>query len=472
MKLPTPALRACLKKRLSQGYNRDEAEAMCRHAQASRAPGGDFRLKTDTSPVATENNASSAGPGWLSRGSSLGTDRVVKSDPRATAVSWAKNMGRKITGKDKQAWTTAAKGMGVMDPDDQEAGWEHLMADPNIRAEAAEATYQTIEAMRKAGPEDHLALATLKKVFEGVGEWNEPEVEVTPVVESAPPVAAPQPVSEDVTATLKTVFGESVSWSGSWVPLKQMIGGNKREVQPKARPFVDRQPKVTEKIHHADKLQAKVAGETAKELSAKADAKSEKAFGKQAHIDAAMSHKAAASSNARARDMFTSIKDHSSALKHQLALAHHNGQAEFHRARADRVPERAVHERVSVNVVTPQAGEVGNARGQAADAMQDPGGGYGFYSWSANRVYDMALRLIPLYPLKSPEELIGMAIQKSGVLSSELTPEDDQLLKIAVAYAQNGPPKSNVRTGGTPGGPFRSQDDGHTLGIRGTMGLP
>jgi hypothetical protein len=433
MKLrPTPALRACMKKRQSQGLTRDEAEALCRHMSPPESSPGNFKVKTDVSPVATENNASSPGPGWTSGGTSLGTDRVVKSDPHATAVSWAKNMGRKITGKDKQAWTTAAKGMGVMDPDDQEAGWEHLMADPNIRAESTgHETFRTIEAMREPTSESAAALATLKKVF-----------------------------------------GEASSWSGYWVPLKQMVDPNKREVQPKARPFVDRQPKVTEKIHHADKLQAKVAGETAKELSAKANAKSEKAFGKQAHIDAAMSHKAAASSNARARDMFTSIKDHGSALKHQLALAHHNGQAEFHRARADRVPDRDVHERVSVNVVTPQAGEIGNARGQAMDAAQDPGGGYGFYSWSANRVYDMALRLIPLYPLKSPEELIGMAIQKSGVLSSELTPEDDQLLKIAVAYAQNGPPKTNVRTGGTPGGPFRSQDDGHYMGIRGTMGIP
>ena len=124
----------------------------------------------------------------------------------------------------------------------------------------------------------------------------------------------------------------------------------------------------------------------------------------------------------------------------------------------------------AMGVKTTQAPQIGNARGQAQQIMnQDPG--FPFRTASAQKVWDKAQELILLYPLKSPPEILGRAIQVTGVLSTDLTPEDDQLLKMAIDYAQNGAPKTNVRTGGTPGGPFASQGFGHTMGNRGGIGF-
>ena len=126
-------------------------------------------------------------------------------------------------------------------------------------------------------------------------------------------------------------------------------------------------------------------------------------------------------------------------------------------------------ERISVNVVTAKAPEVGNARGQAQDANENPG--FGFSTWSARMVFEMAQRLIGLYPLLKPEELLPLAVRKSGVQATELTPEDDRMLKIAIDWAQNGSAKTNIRTGGTPGGPYRSTADSHSTNPRGTFSL-
>ena len=125
--------------------------------------------------------------------------------------------------------------------------------------------------------------------------------------------------------------------------------------------------------------------------------------------------------------------------------------------------------RLGVNIKTHQAPQIGNAKGQAQDANENPG--FGFRTWSARMVFEMAQRLIGLYPLMKPEEILGMAIRKSGVLTSELTPEDDRMLKMAIDWAQNGAAKTNVRTGGAPGGPFRSTADSHFGNPRGTFGL-
>lgn len=132
--------------------------------------------------------------------------------------------------------------------------------------------------------------------------------------------------------------------------------------------------------------------------------------------------------------------------------------------RAQQVRKRiGLGERVSINVKTTQAPQDGNARGTAQAANENPG--FGFGTWSARKVFEMAQNLIPLYPLSKPAEILAMAIRKSGVLTSELTPEDDRLLQMAIDWAQNGPARTNIRTGGTPGGPARF------TGVRGTFGL-
>ncbi len=90
---------------------------------------------------------------------------------------------------------------------------------------------------------------------------------------------------------------------------------------------------------------------------------------------------------------------------------------------------------------------------------------------AASKVFEKAQQLIALYPLSKPAEILGMALRKAGVLTSELTPEDDKLLKMAIDWAQNGPSRTNIRTGGAPGGPFRSTGDSHFGNVRGTFSV-
>lgn len=76
-----------------------------------------------------------------------------------------------------------------------------------------------------------------------------------------------------------------------------------------------------------------------------------------------------------------------------------------------------------------------------------------FSTKEAEVVWELAAQLILLYPTEPPSEIVRLAIEKSGLTAQDLTSEDIQMLQLAVYYEQNGPAKTNVRTGGTPGGP-------------------
>lgn len=95
----------------------------------------------------------------------------------------------------------------------------------------------------------------------------------------------------------------------------------------------------------------------------------------------------------------------------------------------------------------PQAGPV--SRGEDSS-------GFPFATKAAMRCWSLAQKLIPLYPLARPEEIMNKAIEKAGTLATELTPEDEHMLKLAIDWAQNGPARTDVRIGGLPGGPARS----------------
>lgn len=86
------------------------------------------------------------------------------------------------------------------------------------------------------------------------------------------------------------------------------------------------------------------------------------------------------------------------------------------------------------------------------------GTGFPFRTAAAEKIFQKASRLILLHPELNAHEILRRAIEDANVKNSELTPEDEQLLLIAVQFLQNGPARSDVRTGGTPGGPFRSTD--------------
>lgn len=102
-----------------------------------------------------------------------------------------------------------------------------------------------------------------------------------------------------------------------------------------------------------------------------------------------------------------------------------------------------------------QAPQDGNAAGQA-QTVSDVPPGFPFHTRSAERIWAFAQLAILTHPEAGPTEIIRLAIQDSEIPITDLTPEDVALLQMAVAWAQNGPPATSVRTGGTPGGPMRT----------------
>lgn len=88
-----------------------------------------------------------------------------------------------------------------------------------------------------------------------------------------------------------------------------------------------------------------------------------------------------------------------------------------------------------------------------------PAPSFPFHTKVSRKVYKKALKLIKLYPLENPTQILKRAIVATGTTPLvDLTPEDEKLLRMAIEYAQNGPPASNVRIGGMPGGPFNSAE--------------
>jgi hypothetical protein len=249
-------------------------------------------------------------------------------------------------------------------PEAVDAGWGYLQRRDRGKEESAEtddadaavATFDIIQRMREAKPPDRAALATANTIE----RMRQAQAQAT----------GPSSYELAALATLRTVFGEAVSWSGFWAPTQALLDPN-------------------------------------------------------TNIDPQMEKK---KSKKRSQE--------------------------------------------SINVMsvkTHQAPQVGNTKGQAQIANQGPS--FPFRTASAEKVWSTAQQLILLYPLSKPGEIMGMAFKESGVQHHELTPEDKHLLQMAVEYLQSGTPATNVRTGGTPGGPFRSQGDGGRS-PRGTMGLP
>lgn len=63
-----------------------------------------------------------------------------------------------------------------------------------------------------------------------------------------------------------------------------------------------------------------------------------------------------------------------------------------------------------------------------------------FHTASAEKVWKEAKKLIFKHKTAGTNEIVRMAIDASGVLGVELTPEDAKLLSMAVDWARNGPP--------------------------------
>jgi len=78
-----------------------------------------------------------------------------------------------------------------------------------------------------------------------------------------------------------------------------------------------------------------------------------------------------------------------------------------------------------------------------------------FRTATAERVFARARDMILEYPSDGPDAILHRALEHEPRPYYDLTPEDMQLLKMAIEWLQNGPPPPSARTGGAPGGPAR-----------------
>lgn len=102
-----------------------------------------------------------------------------------------------------------------------------------------------------------------------------------------------------------------------------------------------------------------------------------------------------------------------------------------------------------------------------------PAGGFPFRTRAAERVWHKALALLPEMEKADPAVIIDRVLEDESIPAYELTPEDMATLEMAINWAQAGkivqpePPANGNRLGGTPGGPARSNREGHYLGTKG-----
>jgi hypothetical protein len=110
---------------------------------------------------------------------------------------------------------------------------------------------------------------------------------------------------------------------------------------------------------------------------------------------------------------------------------------------------------------------------QGGGGDTNPGGGFPFRTRAAERVWHKALALLPEMEKHTASAIIDRVLEDESIPAYELTPEDMATLEIAINWAQAGkiaqpePPSNNNRLGGAPGGPARSNREGHYLGTKG-----
>ena len=91
-----------------------------------------------------------------------------------------------------------------------------------------------------------------------------------------------------------------------------------------------------------------------------------------------------------------------------------------------------------------------------------------FRTDTAEAVFHVAKNVIIEYPELGPDEVLQLALEKSNFPVEDITTEDMKLLEMAIEWLQNGPPPTDIRIGGGPGGPARHTGVyGHGLWGRG-----
>jgi hypothetical protein len=78
-----------------------------------------------------------------------------------------------------------------------------------------------------------------------------------------------------------------------------------------------------------------------------------------------------------------------------------------------------------------------------------------FHTKVSRKIYEKALKMVRLYPLEGPSQILKRAIMAAGATPLvDVTPEDEKLLRMAIDFAQNGPAGEPNKIGGAPGGPL------------------
>ena len=79
---------------------------------------------------------------------------------------------------------------------------------------------------------------------------------------------------------------------------------------------------------------------------------------------------------------------------------------------------------------------------------QPPDASFPFHTRAADKVWAAAKKNILKFKTSGASEILRKSIEDANISPSELTPEDAQLLGMAIHYMQNGPASTTVRTAG------------------------
>lgn len=73
---------------------------------------------------------------------------------------------------------------------------------------------------------------------------------------------------------------------------------------------------------------------------------------------------------------------------------------------------------------------------------------------SAHVVWDKIKEILHMHTEKTDAEIMGLAVEQSGIPAMQLTPEDWRMLEMAIEWHRNGTKLTKpLRMGGAPGGP-------------------
>lgn len=104
---------------------------------------------------------------------------------------------------------------------------------------------------------------------------------------------------------------------------------------------------------------------------------------------------------------------------------------------------------LAVPVMPRPSPATGDGRTKTNDDETPPG--FPFHTRSAELVWAQAQKIVRTHPEANLQEILRLSMEAAKVTVNELTPEDAQLLQMAVNQIQNGPARTNARFGNDDG---------------------